>query len=170
VETSSSVSCSSSSRERSYTWVRANGFRFVGDAGVHGDTGYVPPGARTEEVSESTVPRGLRCDEIKVSSDNGHSLSGIIVSPAYASLGASRSSSSPSESPETLFFYLQGSNPLSCEVYSLKNASRHREYRKPTPSSSRFQNLARSPLLWKSGQFGRRCAEVVLEINAHSSL
>ena len=166
MEISSSVSCSSSSRERSYTWVRANGFRFVGDAGVYGDTGYVPPGARTEEVSELTVPRGLRCDEIKVSSDNGHSLSGVVVSSA----DASRSSTSPSESPETLFFYLQGSDPPSHGVYSLTNASRHRECGKLTPSSARFQNLARSPLLQKSGQFGRRCAEVVLEINPHSSL
>ena len=118
MEISSSVSCSSSSRERSYTWVRANGFRFLGDAGVHGDTGYVPPDARTEEISEPTVPRGLRCDEIKVSSDNGQSLSGVIVSLADASRGAPGSSTSPSESPETLFFYLQGSDPLSRGVHS----------------------------------------------------
>jgi len=166
----SSVSCSSSSRERSYTWVRTNGLHFMGDAEVRGGAGYVPPGARTEEVSELTTPRGLRCDEIKVSSDNGHSLSGVVVSSADASREASGSSTGLSESPETLFFYLQGSYLLSREVYSLNNASRHRECRKPTPSSSRFQSLARSPLLHKSGRFGRRCAEVVLEINAHSSL
>ena len=85
----------------------------MGDAEVHGDVGYVPPGTRTEEVSESITPRGLRCDEIKVSSDNGHSLSGVIVSSTGALRDASRSSTSPSESPETLFFYLQGSSPLS---------------------------------------------------------
>ena len=165
-----SASCLSSSRGRSYTWVRANGLRFVGGAEVHGDAGYVPPGARTEEVSESRIPRGLKCDEIKISSDNGRSLSGVVVSSYSAPRDASRSSTSLSESPETLFFYLQGSNPLARELYSMTNASRYRECRKPTPSSARFQNLARSPLLQKPGRLSRRCAKVVLEINAHSTL
>ena len=78
-------------------------FVVYGIQGAHRDAGYVPPGARTEEISDSIIPRGLGCEEIKVPSDNGHSLSGVFVS------GASRSTN-PSESPETLFFYLQGSN------------------------------------------------------------
>ena len=47
--------------------------------GVHRGAGDVTcsTGARTEEVPESTTPRGLRCEEIKVSSYNGHSLSGV---------------------------------------------------------------------------------------------
>lgn len=169
MEISSSVSCLSSSRERSYTWVRTNVPRFMGDAGVYGDAGYVPPGARTEEVSESIIPRGLRCEEIKVSSDNGHPLSGVIVSSSGTLQDASRSNTNPPEGPETLFFYLQGSNPLPRGVYSLNNASPHRECGKPTPSSARFQNLARSSLLQKSGRFSRRRAEVILEIDTHST-
>ncbi|KAF9647300.1 hypothetical protein BDM02DRAFT_3170324, partial [Thelephora ganbajun] len=76
--------------------------------------GYVPPGARTEELSESIIPRGLKCEEIKVSSDNGHSLSGVVVSPSGTLRGAPRSSTESSESLKTLFFYLQGNagNPL----------------------------------------------------------
>lgn len=166
-----SVSCLSSSREKSYTWVRTNSFRFMGDAhaGVYRDVGYVPPGARTEEVSESMIPRGLRCEEIKISNNNRHSLSGVVVCPSSASRDTSRSSISASENPETLFFYLQGSNPLPREVYSLNDISRHRECRKPTPSFTRFQSFARSPLLRKPDWCSRRCAEIILEINAHSS-
>lgn len=104
-----SVSCLSSFRERSYTWVRTTALRC--GTGVHQDVGYVPPGARTEEVSESIIPPGLRCETVEVSSENGHSLSGIVVSSSGASRAESRSSTNSSESPETLFFYLQGQNP-----------------------------------------------------------
>lgn len=72
---------------------------------THRELGYVPPGARKEEVSDMILPHGLRCEEIKVSSDNGHSLFGVIVS-------SSGSASNPAENPETLFFYLQGSTFL----------------------------------------------------------
>jgi len=102
--------CSLSEKDHIHGYARSNALRCVRGTGVHQDTGYVPPGARTEKVSELIIPRGLRCEEIEVPGRNGHSLSGVFVSSSVASRAASRSSANPSDSPETLFFYLQGSN------------------------------------------------------------
>ena len=42
--------------------------------------GYVPPGARTEELGvDVPIPRGLQCEEIRVKSDKGVTLHGIFV-------------------------------------------------------------------------------------------
>lgn len=84
-------------------------------------TGYVPPGARTEEVSDTTLPRGLRCEEIRISSDNGHSLCGVTVSTSEASRNAQKSTNNLTltEDPETLFFYLQGSSLATPKEHSL---------------------------------------------------
>ena len=48
----------------------------------------------------------FRCEEIKISSDDGHSLSGIF----FPASGAPISDTSSSQSPDALFFYLRGSN------------------------------------------------------------
>ena len=81
--------------------------------GVHREIGYVPPGTRTEEVSDAILPHGLRCEEIKISSNDGHSLSGVVVSSPSESRDTSCQSANnllnnPPENPETVFFYLQG--------------------------------------------------------------
>ena len=83
---------------REFTWSRVR---------VNREIGYVPPGARTEQVSDTTVPRGLRCEEIKVSGGNGSSLFGVVVSSSELGTN-SRLTENPPENPETLFFYLQG--------------------------------------------------------------
>ena len=77
---------------------------FLGGRRVHRDIGYIPPGARTEDISDTTLPHGLRCEEIKVPGSDGHSLFGLVVSTS----GTSRDDSKSAENPETLFFYLQG--------------------------------------------------------------
>ena len=42
--------------------------------------GYVPPGARTEELGvDVPIPRGLQCEEIRVKSDKGVTLHGILA-------------------------------------------------------------------------------------------
>ena len=56
---------------------------------------------RTEEVFESITPRGPRCEEVKVSSDNSHSLSGIVVPGALRKAKMLRTD--PQESPEIPF-------------------------------------------------------------------
>ncbi|KAH9936510.1 Alpha/Beta hydrolase protein [Fomitopsis serialis] len=70
--------------------------------------GYVPPGARTEELGvETPVPKGLKCEEIRIQSDKGVTLYGIDVQ---------KDVEQPSpDSRRIVVIYLQGNagNPLS---------------------------------------------------------
>ncbi|GBE82975.1 alpha/beta-hydrolase [Sparassis crispa] len=67
--------------------------------------GYIPPGARSEQLRDVRVPKAIHCEEIQIPSEKRVMLAGIVVRPA------SHIGDSP---PDAVVLYLQGNagNPL----------------------------------------------------------
>lgn len=74
-------------------------------------TGYVPLGAREQQLKDTKVAEAMTCEEVQIPSDKGVTLYGILVRRAEPN------SVVPMKDPKTVLFYLQGphiSLPLWC--------------------------------------------------------
>ncbi|KZT18684.1 alpha/beta-hydrolase [Neolentinus lepideus HHB14362 ss-1] len=117
--------------------------------------GYLPPEARTEELKDVAVDPKVRCQEVRIPSERGRKLAGIVLSKA------SSNGSDQNDRPEAVIMYLQGNagSPLHrIPVFTTLLVSR--PFTHPLPRSLRIVAVAPRSY-WKSS--GRATERGILE-------